>query len=112
MTHPRRQVVLVTHRLAAFAVPQSGAPVKGCRYRRPTHPPGDATTDPDVGDGSDPITGVFAGPGEGGTLCQGQTTVRAVRTVVGLVNRSSTGQCASTAACSSAYRWGVSGPRT
>ena len=104
--------VSLADRLAAFAVPQSGAPVKGCRYRRPTHPPGDATTDPDVGDGSDPITGVFAGPGEGGTLCQGQTTVRAVRTVVGLVNRSSTGQCASTAACSSAYRWGVSGPRT
>ena len=41
-----------------------------------------------------------------------QATVRVVRTGVGLVNRSSTGQCASTAACSSAYRCGASGPLT
>ena len=104
--------VRLRHRLAAFAIPRGGAPVKGYRYLRPTYLQGDATTDPDAGDGSDPVTGPLAGPGEGGTFCQGQTTVRVVRTVVGLVNRSSTGQWASTAACSSAYRWGVSGPRT
>jgi len=48
-------------RLAAFAVPRGGAPVKGYRYRRPKHPQGDATTDPDAGDGSDPITGALPG---------------------------------------------------
>lgn len=48
--------VRLDDRLAAFA----GAAVKGCRYRCPTHPQGEATTDPDAGDESDPITGVFA----------------------------------------------------
>ncbi|NMM24342.1 MAG: DUF2007 domain-containing protein [Phycicoccus sp.] len=44
-------------RLVVFAIPRRGSPVKGYRYRRLTHAQRDATTDPDAGDGSDPVTG-------------------------------------------------------